>query len=188
MPSRSATNVVYVGSSKSSSHSAARLLERRRADLREDGREELVLAQRQLRAGERVEVLAPSGPHGDPLGRRRRFVERLADRGHVLVAEAEAEPGVDQLGIRGGNHRVVRRPTLRDPGRGSQRHRDRGRARAPRRRGRRARPTCSGPRSRRAARRRGIRRPRRRGARRRPTRSSRARSAAISARAASGSS
>ena len=36
----------------------------------------------------------------------------------MLVAEAEAEPGVDQLGIRGGDHRVVRRPALCDPGRG----------------------------------------------------------------------
>ena len=36
----------------------------------------------------------------------------------MLVPEAEAEPGVDQLGIRRRNHRVVGRPTLRDPGRG----------------------------------------------------------------------
>ena len=43
----------------------------------------------------------------------------LPDRMDVLVAEPEPKPGVDQHGIRGGNHRVVRGEAVVDPaGRG----------------------------------------------------------------------
>ncbi len=84
-----------------------RLLERRRDDLREDGRAHLVLAERHVQADEGLDVLALRTSYDDPLREGGRLVERLADRMHVLVPEAEAEPCVDQLGIGRGDDRVV---------------------------------------------------------------------------------
>src|SRR5574338_823287 len=74
-----------------------------------------MLTERELGACERRDVLPTRATDVDLRLRDRSPLQRLADRVHVLVPEPEPEPRVDELGVGGGHHGVVRRASFVDP-------------------------------------------------------------------------